>query len=59
MLYNTSGIGKNDIKNGRVWGEHVLIAPTNGYVMVYPEDQPPAFEKLTLAPSWLLGVIEK
>jgi hypothetical protein len=40
----------------RPWGKHVLVAPTNGYSMLYPE-KPFALAELPMAPSWLLKTI--
>ena len=49
--------GKKD--DGSPWGEHVLISPTPGYTLRYPEGECLPKDKLTLAPQWLVDALEK
>lgn len=41
------------------WGEHVLISPTPGYTLRWPEGEYVPKDKLTMAPTWLVDALEK
>jgi hypothetical protein len=44
--------------NAKPWSRHVLVSPSDGYKLVYP-DEVPAFDKLTEAPIWLQDALVK
>jgi hypothetical protein len=46
-------------EDGSPWGEHVLISPTPGYTLRYPEGEYVPKDKLTIAPQWLVDALER